>query len=210
MLRRAAASEGTVEEDFLNSRLLMVQMWMVYWIVHGCISVGESVLLLPYLPLYSTARLLVSAWLVFPIVVSNARLSKLQALSALDLQLVWVDFSGQGCGLVYFQYVKPLMEGNVRFFDAIDLDSVMASVGNITKIPVSVFSRALTGTNGSYVQGLASYSMSFFASREAKTSAPETTEEADDEYDMVDTPTMASVEGLTQRKVESGKRSWFW
>ncbi|PVH18954.1 hypothetical protein CXQ85_001246 [Candidozyma haemuli] len=115
MLKRATAgADGSVEEDYLNSRLLTVQMWLIYWIVHVSIGVAESMLFLTWLPLYSSFRLLVSAWLISPIVLSSLRLNRTKALTPAEVQQEWVGFSSQGCGLVYFQYLKPLFDDQLK------------------------------------------------------------------------------------------------
>ncbi|QWU87653.1 hypothetical protein CA3LBN_001918 [Candidozyma haemuli] len=114
MLKRATAAEGSVEEDYLNSRLLTVQMWLIYWIVHVSIGIAESMLFLTWLPLYSSFRLLVSAWLISPIVLSSLRLNRTKALTPQEVQQEWAGFSTQGCGLVYFQYLKPLFDEQLK------------------------------------------------------------------------------------------------
>lgn len=114
MLKRATAAEGSVEEDYLNSRLLTVQMWLIYWIVHVSIGIAELILFLNWLPLYSLFRLLISAWLISPIVLSSLRLKRTKALNPLEVQQEWAGFSTQGCGLVYFQYLKPLFDDQLK------------------------------------------------------------------------------------------------
>lgn len=114
MLKRATAAEGSVEEDYLNSRLLTVQMWLIYWIVHVSIGIAELMLFLTWLPLYSLFRLLVSAWLISPIVLSSLRLKRTKALTPQEVQQEWAGFSTQGCGLVYFQYLKPLFDEQLK------------------------------------------------------------------------------------------------
>lgn len=229
MIKRAT-TEGTLEEEFVNSRLLTVQMWMVYWIVHGCFTVVESVLFLTFLPLYSTVRLGISAWLIFPIVVSSTRLSKSQVLSTSDIQNEWMGFSTLGCGMIYFQYVKPAMQGKLGFLDGLNVDSIVNSVGGLSNVPLLAFCKALLfkegGTSqspedagGNLAQAFTVFSKSFFPSREVDgntpTSAEQPKKEDIEDYDMVDTPAMsASVDGLTHREIadptDKGKRTWFW
>ncbi|QRG37557.1 hypothetical protein FDK38_001934 [Candidozyma auris] len=133
MLKRATAGgDGSVEEDFLNSRLLTVQMWLVYWIVHVSIGIAESALFLSWLPLYSSFRLLVSAWLISPIVLSSLRLNRTKALSPAEVQQEWVGFSSQGCGLVYFQYLKPLFDDHLQAIVNFNFERVLDSVAKFS------------------------------------------------------------------------------
>lgn len=131
MLKRAT-SDGSVEEDFLNSRLLTVQMWLVYWIVHVSIGIAESALFLTWLPLYSSVRLVVSAWLISPIVLSSLRLNRTKALNPTEVQQEWVGFSAQGCGLVYFQYLKPLFDDQLKALVNFNFELVLNSAARFS------------------------------------------------------------------------------
>lgn len=127
MLRRAtSAPDQSIEEDTLNSRLLAVQMWLIYWVVAGCVSVVESIVPLHVLPLYSVARLCFSVWLIAPIVLNSATLQKKLLVSHQEMQAEWAAFSQQGCGLVYFSYVKPLMQGQLSFLYDLKVDQIVA------------------------------------------------------------------------------------
>lgn len=236
MLKRATAADSTIEEDTLNSRLLAVQMWMIYWIVNGCVHVFESVLLLSYLPLYSVARLLFSVWLVAPIVLNLARLLKKLLVTHSEIQAEWVTFSQQGCGLVYFQYVKPLMEGRLLFLYDLKPDEILARLSSYLAVPlfkVAAMQLRSTGTAessgstsgsgsgevppaGNYMQTfatLSSFSKTYFPSREVKETPVGTSQAEDlDEYDVVDAPLNALVAGLKNRSVaeKPEARRWFW
>lgn len=136
MLKRATASESSIEEDTLNVRLLTVQMWMIYWIVIGCVSAVESALFLHVLPLYSMARLCFSLWLIAPIVLTRARNQKQLFVSFNDMQAEWASFSQQGCGLVYFQYVRPLMEGQFSFLYDLKMDEILGHARKLLTVPL--------------------------------------------------------------------------
>lgn len=238
MLKRATTADSTIEEDTLNSRLLAVQMWMIYWIVNGCVHVLESVLLLTYLPLYSVARLLFSVWLVAPIMLNLARLLKKLLVTHNEIQAEWVTFSQQGCGMVYFQYVKPLMEGRLLFLYDLKPDEILARLSSNLAVPIfKVLAMHLRNTGtaensgsdsssgsgsgevptaGNYMQTfatLSSFSKIYFPSREVKETPEETSRAEDlDEYDVVDTPLNALVTGLKNRSVaeKPETRRWFW
>lgn len=139
MLKRATAPKPTtLEEDTLNARLLTVQMWMIFWIVSGAIRIVETVLFVSVLPLYLVARLCLSVWLVAPIVMYSTRHKK--PLTESDIHNEWVAFLCMGCGWVYFQYIKPLMEGQLAFL-SVGFDGVEAQVGWLLSIPWSLLAK---------------------------------------------------------------------
>lgn len=208
-------------------------MWMIYWIVNGFVQVVESVLLLRWLPLYSVARLGFSVWLVAPIVLNSARLLKKLLVTHSEIQSEWVTFSQQGCGLVYFQYIKPLMEGQLSFLYDLKPDELLGKASGYLAMPIfklaTMLSRGAneptpesTGESGNYMQTfatLSSFSKSYFPGRGAEvkevlTAAGSATQAEDlDEYDVVDAPSMnALVAGLKNRNVpeKAEGRRWFW
>lgn len=146
MLKRATTSESSIEEDTLNARLVTVQMWMIYWIVNGFVRAVESVLFLQYLPLYSVARLCFSIWLIAPIVLTRTRQQKQLFVSFNEIQTEWVSFSQQGCGLVYFRYVKPLMEGQLSFLYDLKVDEILGYASKTLTIPFLKLAMATRGT----------------------------------------------------------------
>lgn len=213
MLKRATTNEASIEEDTLNYRLLTVQMWMIYWIVNGCVRVAESVLLLKYLPLYSMARLCFSLWLIAPIVLSSTRLKQSQVLSFGDMQSEWVKFSSQGCGMVYFQYLKPLMEGQLAYLNSLSLEPILAAVSRLVPFTLMVVSES----SGKYGELLGGYGKAFF-SREA----PKANTDADlADYDVVDSVADSQAKDVKAKAPESPAqdakpearatgRLWFW
>lgn len=113
MLKRATQAQNQqvpIEEDTLNYYLLNVQMWFVYWVVTACITVIEDVFFVKSLPLYSLGRLVFSAWLMFPITNFASLRSLSKVLTFEKMQTEWQLFSNQGCGLIYFKYMVPLLE----------------------------------------------------------------------------------------------------
>lgn len=225
MLKRATTSESSIEEDTLNVRLLSVQMWMIYWIVNGFVRAVESILFLHILPLYSVARLCFSVWLIAPIVLTRTRNQKQLFVSFNDMQAEWTSFSQHGCGLVYFHYVRPLMEGQLSFLYDLKMDEVLGQARKILTVPFLKLFVLLTrgfgteapgntdaGSGGSssmsegvnYVQAfstLSTFSKSYFPSRGADTRGVDGNLSKDefDEYEQVDAPLNATVAGLRNR-----------
>lgn len=221
MLKRAT-SEGNVEEDYLNARLLTVQMWLVYWIVNGSVSVAESLLLLKHLPLYSLFRFLFSAWLIAPIVMASIRVRKAAHLLPLEIHNEWVSFSKRGCGLVYFGHLKPLFENQLRPLFDFNFERLLNSAASFSGLgPVfslvaprllnllvlqSLFAGSKEAPQGQgqgqsgYAQTLNNLLKSYW-SREGKS------KEDLSEYDVIDTPPDGSQE-LKQRSDE--KRQLWW
>lgn len=219
MLKRATAGEASLEEDTINFRLLTVQMWMIYWIVNGCVRVAESVLLLKYLPLYSLVRLCFSLWLVAPIALSSSRLKRSQVLSFADMQREWVDFSAQGCGLVYFRYLKPVIEGQLGYLSCLSIEPLLSAVGGKVVLPAALLIGMAVPAAGeqlaSYMQALSGYSK-LFASREV----PVAKDNDLDEYDVVDLPRQpappadaavpAAAGSADAAAAKASGRLWLW
>lgn len=159
---KRAASDGNVEEDFLSARLLTVQMWLVYWIVNGSVAVAESVLLLRYLPLYSSLRLLFSAWLVAPIVVTSVRVRNAAHLSPADIQKEWLSFADQGCGLLYFRYLKPLFENHLSGLMNLNFEGLLNKVATFSGMApmFSLMGPKVLALAASYFTGNQSWSAS--------------------------------------------------
>lgn len=199
MLKRA--TEGNPEEDFLSSHLLIVQMWVVYWIVHGSISVVELVLdkflFVSYLPFYSSGRLALSLWLLFPIFqVSNTIGAR--ALSHTDLVAVWSRFSSKGAGLVYYSLAKPFMEGQLETVNA-NLEHYAANFGKW----------------GPLLQAMQAYSTytSFTRFLPSRAAEPARKTEDLDDYDVVDKPSvlssLANVAAAAENLVHRDEKKWW-
>lgn len=230
MLKRATTSEASIEEDTVNSRLLTVQMWMIYWIVSGCVRVAESVLLLHVFPLYSIARLCFSLWLIAPIVLNTARLQNKLLITYNEMQAEWISFSQRGCGLVYFQYVKPLMEGQLSFLHDMKVDEILGRISEFLTLPLLKLAAALSrgpeseaaatsGEIANYMQTFSTFSRTYFPSRGVDVDSTKITESTPstedlDEYDVLDASVSmnASVTGLKNRNVPELRegRRWFW
>lgn len=116
MLRRAAAQKDTVEDDTLSFQLLKLHMWFVYWLVTACIDVVEELFFVKALPMFSVARLALSAWLMSPIARFSALRDRATLLTFAESQAQWDAFSRDGCGLVFFQYIVPFLEQQIDAF----------------------------------------------------------------------------------------------
>lgn len=117
MLRRATQDpKSTLEEDTLNFHLLNLQMWFIYWLVTACIVVVEDFSFVKMIPFYLLWRLMLSAWLIFPITNFTSLRTSSKILTYVEMQKEWETFSNEGCGLVYFKYMAPFCERQLASF----------------------------------------------------------------------------------------------
>lgn len=212
IFKKATSQDATVEDDTLNFRLLAVQMWFIYWIVHAAICVAENVLFLKNLPLYSLLRLGLSLWLIAPIVVSGARLKSSQVLSFHDMQQEWIGFSSQGCGLLYFKYLKPFMDDNLAILSRFSVEPLLAALSGKVVLPLAQkigFLALVSGQTSTLFEG---YSKMFARSPETSGTSSGVSFGDMSEYDVVDRPeSKRSVEPTVEpENPAAAKQSWFW
>lgn len=223
-------TETPVEEDELSTRLMAVQMWMIYWIVNGCVGIVESVLFLANFPLYSILRFCFSVWLISPIVLTNILSRELAAMLEAQIKSKWVEFFSLGCGLVFSRVLKPFMDDKLECLKMVNADQILNGIWQSLVLPVtSVISntRNKSGeTSGPWtISGLVSSAvsnpLSFFmllGLEKGETGTQNVSKASSDldEYDMIDSPTSAgengAPEGLTQRQAtkDSSSRFWLW
>ena len=128
LLRKSGDStEGTENgEESLQRHLISIQKWMVYWIVYASLSVVESVFLLRYIiPMYSLIRLGISVWLLSPMVigqVGNTTGSNNIVARKKEFEL----FLQSGCGLCYYRFIKPWLDGEFNLVKGIDLSKIIS------------------------------------------------------------------------------------
>lgn len=75
------------------------------------------------LPFYSLWKVVLFSWMVSPIFLStiaNASALSPNDLSAARLNRDWLEFSESGCGLCYYYYIKPWLDGEFEFFSKFD------------------------------------------------------------------------------------------
>lgn len=242
MLRKTSETpnEKGNSEERLQRHLLSMQKWMVYWIVFGTVHVAESLLFLGYIvPMYSFIKLLFSMWLVSPmVIVTDGNNDGKSGVAANSKNIAL--FLENGCGLCYFRFVKPWLDGEFKHLVNLDISKLVPpSVLNylneyalIQKVSSYLKSRGgedvldnglfnlvkskVLDTSGSYL-----FVNNFFSSNELETKAAEPTTEAKsdsmllnslEEYDLVDKPTVK--DGLSERKKDvrkdETKRGWIW
>lgn len=217
IFKKAILSEQNIEDDTLNYRLLHLQMWLVYWIVHACLNVTENLLLIRYLPLYSIIKLVISLWLVAPIIISETRANSSKVLSFQDLQQEWVSFSNQGCGIIYFAYLKPFFDDHIQVIDNFKLDSILSMVSGGLVIPLTkTFASLVTisgslntaNTAGNEFSNYGSYFATFFSHQEPRSEASSTPDDlALSEYDVVSENDSDMNEGVKRRHSKIEPRS---
>lgn len=234
ILKKATAVDNEVKEDTLNSRLLSVQMWLIYWIVNAAVSTVENIFYLKWIPLYAPIRFIFSLWLIAPILVGSAKLKSTKALTFNDIQQEWAKFSGQGCGLIYFGYLRPFLDENVGLLNRISFEPLLASLSGKFVLPLaqqigllSLLSRnqAPQSNLNTYSEIFSEYANVFRLGPVSATGEPGSTSFGDiSEYDVVDKPSSsdeyelknrgalaAHEDGLKNTLTVSGaKPSWFW
>ncbi|CAN3370640.1 hypothetical protein DICA4_F31032 [Diutina catenulata] len=127
------------DQQLLQSELITMQKWFIYWIVYACVETGEAVFFLRQLvPFYDLFKLLLSAWLLVPMV---AKSSEVDSTTSFDETKQWAAFSENGAGLVYFGYIKPAIS---RGLDRVELP-------NTTQTVFSSFPGSSTAVDSSYV-----------------------------------------------------------
>ncbi|OBA21689.1 hypothetical protein METBIDRAFT_190765 [Metschnikowia bicuspidata var. bicuspidata NRRL YB-4993] len=230
ILRKATAAEAQIEEDTLNYRLLSVQMWLIYWIVNATVRAAETVLHLAWLPLYSIVRCMFSLWLVAPIMVSSARLKSSQVMSFNDVQQEWADFSSQGCGLVYFRYLRPFFDKHAGLLSQLSAEPLLAYISGLVVLPLAqragfwALARGALQPSAGYAETIAGYTGFSWPGRgragpEAKTAALEDISD----YDVVDRPGGTEEPAARQRaagqaeppaasagQAPQHRQPWFW
>ncbi|KAJ8144863.1 hypothetical protein OY671_002063 [Metschnikowia pulcherrima] len=199
ILKKATNSDAEIEEDTMNYRLLSVQMWLIYWMVNAAVSAAE---------------------------ISSARLKSSQVMSFNDVQREWATFSGQGCGLIYFKYLRPFLDENVGLLSRVSLEPLLASVSGSFVLPLaqrigvsSLFSKSATSSTSTYAGMFSDYTKMF-------RSVPGNVELGASigdisEYDVVDKPVNSDENELRNRGLKSESaditsgvptksQSWFW
>ncbi|GEQ72168.1 hypothetical protein JCM33374_g5854 [Metschnikowia sp. JCM 33374] len=233
ILKKATTSGNAIEEDTMNYRLLSVQMWLIYWMVNASVCAVENILLLKWLPLYSPLRCALSLWLIAPIIVSSSRLKSSQVLSFNDVQQEWAVFSGQGCGLLYFQYLRPFIEENVGLLSRISLEPLLASISGNFVLPLAeyigvsaLFSGAIANSDSWYTNMLSDYTKRFRSNNEPTVGDINPSLYGDmSEYDVVDKPGASDESEVRSRtyskqdtvpneqprsSATASVKSWFW
>lgn len=222
LLKRASGDQSAAighEEVLLQLEVLALQKWFVYWIVYGLVEVAENVLFLKHLvPFYGFLRLLLLLWLVFPAAVGLFKADTAEALAA-DIPKDWDRFSQNGCGLIYYHFLKPWFDDDVNLFANYDTSIVSSFLARYGLTVPSMGRKAATTELAGETNSLLSSFQAMVASTgyfqgETKASADATAtataqEGTDDDYDVIEKPSV--TEGLTQRKVgEERKRGWLW
>lgn len=218
-------TEAPIEEDELSTRLMIVQMWMIYWIVNSCVGVIESVLFLTYLPLYSILRLCFSVWLISPIVLTVALSRGSGHLLEVQIKSKWTEFFSLGCGLVFSRVLKPFMDDKLKNLKLVDADHIVNGMTQFLKFPIAniiAYTKSVSsGPDGTWtVSGLSTnvvrnlFSVfTFLTSEQSEVGARDVSETPSDidDFDVIDSPLTTgedkATENLSHRKV--GKHSYF-
>lgn len=128
LLRKSGDStDGTEnDEESLQRHLISIQKWMVYWIVYATLSVIESVFLLRYIvPMYSLIRLGISVWLVSPMIIGSVG-NPTGSNNIVARKKEFDLFLQSGCGLCYYRFIKPWLDGEFKLIGGIDLSRIIS------------------------------------------------------------------------------------
>lgn len=128
LLRKSGDSTAGTEngEESLQRHLISIQKWMVYWIVYASLSVVESVFLLRYIvPMYSLIRLGISVWLISPMIIGPVG-DTTESNNIVARKKEFDVFLQSGCGLCYYRFIKPWLDGEFKLFGGIDLSKIVS------------------------------------------------------------------------------------
>lgn len=105
--------------------------WLIYWTVYAVVLTSEAQLswLLTYIPMYLFLRLLFLGWLVLPVALYGG--------AGLPRE--------SGCGVLYYGYLKPAMEGGM---------DTLADLNTYQRIHTQVSSWTVNSIFAKYFHGL--------------------------------------------------------
>jgi hypothetical protein len=122
---------STSDDEQLQLHLIAIQKWFIYWIVFASLQLVESLLFLKYLvPFYFAIKVVVSMWLVFPMI-NGVR--KSDTSRSFDTTQDWLEFTNSGAGFVFFTYIKPIIEDGLTKVD-------LGPIKNAVETGLGVFS----------------------------------------------------------------------
>lgn len=128
LLRKSGDStsgSGNSEEN-LQRHLISIQKWMIYWIVYASLNVVESLFLLRYIiPMYSLVRFGISVWLVSPMIIGPVG-DTVSSNNIIARKKEFEQFLQSGCGLCYYSFIKPWLDGEFRVLGGMDLSKVIS------------------------------------------------------------------------------------
>lgn len=124
-----------------------------------------------------------------------------------DMSKEWTQFSSQGCGLVYYEYLRPWLEGELSILANLPID-----LGSIQRFAVQTlglnfllqYLNVDTKSEGEVSGYFSSVKSYLFAPSPSAGSEGSKDDAVVAEYDVIDKPEQP---GVTQRKVSRG---WLW
>ncbi|CUM63361.1 uncharacterized protein PRCAT00000934001 [Priceomyces carsonii] len=215
------------DEELLQTHLLTIQKWLIYWMVTASCSVVESVLFLRYIvPFYSFFKFLFSLWLISPMFSTSTKVS---GISEINREKEWAYFTDNGAGFVYYKFIKPWLDGELNVLSKLPFEpqkvfnSCVDRIGFSNALKMMGFMSADQSEEGQtandgIIYTLRSYLFDMNGITRGSTSTATTATEASsykdvvEEYDLVDKPIVK--DGVTQRKTgsseETVKKGWLW
>lgn len=235
MLKRATGdvtpTECTAKE--LQYSLLLMQKWIVFWILSCSFQLMEKLLFAKYLiPFYDFTRFMFTLWLISPLMISH-KIDK----EFFDYNSEMRKFLELGCGLFFYKVLKPTLNGELEILSNLNLPNSVRKlqsswIGDLpivkkilsflmqykdfnTKSNSSVFDTLADYTNYSYVKryifndrSRESLSTKGDEARGHNSTTLNLSRIVDDYY-IVDKSTL---DGVTKRNVskDEDKKSWIW
>lgn len=214
----------------VQAHSLTVQKWFIFWISRSFCELVEGLFFLRYvIPFYGMIKLVFNCWMLSRISIASTLWNTPEAEEeSISIQSAkWHDFTTGGCGLVFYTFLKPLLD--------YPLDDIVSSGGGPSawvSYATGAVSQGLSSTISSTLSSDApsefgsvlgsSYVLvkGMFTSEKvvSKASTPEVkskevtnspittsaagTPSTDFDYDLIEN---AEAEGLTQRK-----KGWVW
>ena len=235
MLKRATGdvtpTECTAKD--LQYSLLIMQKWIVFWILSSSFQLMEKLLFAKYLiPFYDFTRFMFTLWLISPLMILH-KIDK----EFFDYNSEMRKFLELGCGMFFYKILKPTLNGELEVLCNLNLPDLVRKLQNswIGDLPIvkriltlllqykdfnaksksSVFDTFADYTNYSSVKRYIfndksgeSLSQKNDEPKGSNTTALNLSRMVDDYY-IVDKPT---PDGVTKRNVsnDEDRKSWIW
>ncbi len=217
-------------EESLQVYLITTQKWLVFWIVFAAYTAVESILPLKFaIPFYSLWKTILFAWMISPMVMMTN-----SSATAADVGSDWLAFSSSGCGLCYYHYLRPWLEGEVNFLYKFEIPSswrmgAFTALSSITLFPMGYFgtqrgsstttATTTTDTEAAYPFKLANMGATYinqYLSRRvpeydmsANAAKPMEKIELEEEFDFVDRPAQLPEPVVRRNLSIEAKRGWW-
>lgn len=213
-LYREGGSDQLDEE--LQVLMISIQKWFIYWIVFASVQLVETVLFLRHIiPLYSTFKLGFVGWLIFPMIISEggkkigggssgdpvAGEQNANSLLSFDHTKDWISFTNNGAGLVYFQFIRPWIEGHFDSFNPSRLIGEVSGLVSNLGLSANTESAATPSTLDSSFIMVKNFTSKLGYGGDGKQDT--------EEYDLVENVGETKATGV-ETKATKNVKGWLW